>query len=104
MSSRKRLIYSAIAGSSFALSIWILIGDRWHSTVSRAVAEYSGALIVSLLPGFVLVFAVSRNIHAANTWLVAIGNFLFYSVLVYFLIVLRTKRRRRALQPPASLE
>jgi hypothetical protein len=103
MSSRKRLIDSAIAGSSFALLTWILIGDRWHATVIRAVAEYSGTLIVSLLPGFVLVFAVSRNIHAANTWLVAIGNFLFYSVLVYLLIVLWTKRRRRALQPPASL-
>ena len=104
MSSKNRLIYSAIAGATFALLTWILFGDHFHSTVIRTLVEYSGAVIVFLLPGIVLGFAVSRNIHAASTGIVAIGNFLFYSVLVYFLIVLWTKRRRRALQPPASLE
>jgi len=96
MSSRKRLIYSAIAGSCAALLTWILIGDHWHSTVIRAFGEYSGALFVLVLPGFVVGFAVSRNIHAANTWLAAIGNFLFYSLLVYLATLVRAKLRKRA--------
>jgi hypothetical protein len=95
MPTRRGRIYSAIAGAGFALLTWILIGEHSFST-ARALGEYNRALGVLLLLGFVLGFAVTRNIHSANTGIVAIGNFLFYSVLDYVVFLRRAKLRRRA--------
>jgi hypothetical protein len=46
-----------------------------------------------LLPGFFAGFMVSGNIHVANTWVVVLGNFVFYSGLAYLMGTLWAKRR-----------
>lgn len=42
-----------------------------------------GPMAILLLPGFILAFVASGNIHAFNQWVVPVGNFAFYIRIVY---------------------
>jgi hypothetical protein len=92
MPPRYRLLCSFFAGCGFALLTWIAIGD--HAAASR-FGNPGGTTIIFLVPGIIAGFAVSGNIHAANTWFVAIGNFLFYAGLAYLSITLWSKLRAK---------
>jgi len=91
MSPRNRLICSALTGGAFAFLTWIVIGDH----VGSGVGDFPGTGIIFLLPGLFAGFAASGNVHTANIWLVASGNFVFYSGLAYLLIRFWTRRRTK---------
>lgn len=48
--------------------------------------------MILLLSGMSVDVMVSDNIHFANTWVVALGNFIFYFEIVY--LVLANRRNR----------
>ncbi len=92
-----RLIGPLLSGLAFALLTWLIIGDHSLPNWAGRGIEWIGYLIMFLLlPGFIAGFAVSNNIHNADTWIVALGNFLFYFGLMYFVGRLRERRRAKA--------
>jgi len=47
--------------------------------------------MILLLPGMFAGVMVSGNIHVANNWIVALGNFIFYFGVVYLVLANREK-------------
>lgn len=89
-----RLMRSLLVGLAFGLLTWLMIGVRPHPHPAGTGFEWLGqVIIILLLPGFFAGFMVSGNIHVANTWVVVLGNFVFYSGLAYLMGTLWAKRR-----------
>jgi len=89
---RGRLFVSLLVGSAFALLTWMMIGNHTHP-MGRGFESLGDAIMMALLPGIFAGFAVSGNIHAANAWIVALGNFLFYFGLAYLLLAIQARVR-----------
>jgi hypothetical protein len=90
-----RLIVPLLSGLAFALLTWLVIGDHPEPNWTGRGIEWLGyPVMILLFPGFIAGFAVSNNIHIADTWVVASGNFLFYFGLTY--LVGRFRERRKA--------
>jgi hypothetical protein len=92
MCLRYRLICPVFAGSAFALLTWIILGDHLPAS---GFGDYPGPALIFILPGLFAGFAVSGNVHVANIWIAAIGNFVFYSGIVYLLLGFWTRRRAK---------
>jgi hypothetical protein len=91
-----RLIASLLSGLAFAFLTWLTIGDHPYPRPIESGFEWVGqAIIVLLLPGFFAGFVASGNIHVANTWVVALGNFAFYFGLAYLVGTSWEKRKAR---------
>ena len=94
-----RLIGSLVVGLAFAFVTWLMIGDYPHPHASPHLTgiefEYLGEItMILLLPGMVIGVMVSGNIHVTDTWVVALGNFVFYFGVAYF--ILRGIAKRKA--------
>lgn len=98
MALRKgRLIGSLLLGLAFAFLTWMMIGDHPYPRPLGSEFEWLGqAIIILLFPGLFAGFMVSGNIHVANTWVVALGNFLFYFALAYLVGIFWEKRRAKS--------
>ncbi len=93
---KNRLIGSLLLGLAFASLTWVMIGDHASVRPTGIGFEYIGEVImVLLLPGMFTGVMVSGNIHVANTWIVAVGNFIFYFGVVYLVLASREKRKHR---------
>ncbi len=82
--SRKRL-YALVAGCFFALlSIWMLkftaLAASW---LGQSLAPLGTLLFSFVIPGLVVGYVISGNIHVAQTWIVALANFGFYYGVAY---------------------
>jgi hypothetical protein len=56
-----------------------MIGDhRYHHPIGSGFEWLGQVIIILLLPGLFTGFMVSGNVQVANTWVVALGNFVFY--------------------------
>ena|ERR1700679_2232159 len=87
---------SLLSGLAFAFLTWLMIGDHaGPQPVGKGFEWLGEAIMILLLPGFAAGFALSNNIHIADTWIVASANFLFYFGLVYLGATLWQKRRAR---------
>jgi len=93
---RSRLIASLAVGFAFALLTWVMIGNHRDLRPTGVGFEYLGEIItILLLPGMFAGVMISGNIHVANTWIVAVGNFIFYFGVVYLVLASREKRKHR---------
>jgi len=110
-----RLIGSLVVGLVFAFLTWVVIGDHPYRRPPGNGLEYLGwvifgnlpyrgigsseylgeAVTILLLPGMFAAVMVSGNIHIASTWIVALGNFVFYFGVVYLVLVNREKRKAK---------
>src|SRR5215469_4289048 len=92
---RSRLITSLAAGFALALLTLVMIGNHRHPLRPTGVEfEFLGEIsMVLLLPGMFAGVMISGNIHVANTWIVAAGNFIFYFGVVYLVLACRERRR-----------
>lgn len=96
MALRSRLIASLAAGFAFAFLTWVMIGNHRDLRPTGVGFEHLGEIImILLLPGMFAGVMISGNIHVANTWIVAVGNFIFYFGAVYFVLANRDKRRAK---------
>lgn len=71
--NRTKLFIALLMGGSSAL-ISVLMFQAPHRI---------GPMAILLLPGFILAFVASGNIHAFNQWVVPVVNFAFYIGIVY---------------------
>jgi len=93
---KNRLIGSLLLGLAFASLTWVMIGDHASVRPTGIGFEYIGEVImVLLLPGMFTGVMVSGNIHVANTWIVALGNFVFYFGLAYLAGTYCERRRAK---------
>ncbi len=91
-----RLIGSLVVGLAFAFLTWVMIGNHPYRRPTGIGFEYLGEVImILLLPGMFAGVMVSGNIHVANTWVVALGNFIFYFGVVYLVLANREKRKAK---------
>jgi hypothetical protein len=89
-----RLTSSFLVGLAFAFLAWVMIGEHADPRTTGIGFEYLGEVImILLLPGMFAGVMVSGNIHLANTWIVSLGNFVFYFGVLYFILAVREKRR-----------
>jgi len=89
-----RLIGSLVVGLVFAFLTWVMIGDNAYGRPTGIAFEYLGEVImILLLPGMFAAVMVSGNIHLGSTWIVVLGNFVFYFGLVYVVLAMRAKRK-----------
>jgi hypothetical protein len=96
-----RLFGSFTVGLAFAFLTWVMIGDHAHPIAIPNELELLGAVLMFLLlPGMIAGFPISGNIHIANTWFVALGNFVFYFGIAY--LALMNRERRKARRTPIS--
>jgi hypothetical protein len=73
-----------------------MIGNHTYRRPTGIGFEYLGEVImILLLPGMFAGVMVSGNIHVASTWVVALGNFLFYFGVVYLVLANREKRKAK---------
>jgi len=96
-----RLIVSLVVGLAFAYLTWLMIGDYPHPHARPHLTgigfEYLGEVImILLLPGMVTGVLVSGNIHVTNTWIVALGNFVFYFGVTYLILTRIENRKARS--------
>jgi len=90
----KQLIGSLVVGFAFAFLTWVMIGNNSYSTPTGIGFVYLGeAIMVMLLPGMFAGVMASGNIHTANPWIVALGNFIFYFGVVYLVLAYRERRK-----------
>ncbi len=89
-----RLIASLLVGLALAFLTWVMIDDHADPRITGIGFEYLGEVImILLLPGMFAGVMVSGNIHVASTWIVALGNFIFYFGVVYLILTVREKRK-----------
>jgi len=90
------LISSLLAALTLAFLTWGMIGNHAYRRPTGIGFEYLGEVImILLLPGMFAGVMVSGNIHVANTWIVSLGNFVFYFGVVYLILAVRENRRAR---------
>ncbi len=99
-----RLFASLAVGLVFAFLTWVMIGDHRHPMAIPTDLDFLGSVFTLLLfPGLIAGFLISGNIHIANTWFVALGNFIFYLGIAQLALKIRERRKaRRTLAPSAS--
>jgi hypothetical protein len=97
-----RLGGSLVVGLAFAFLTWLIIGDHPYHRGDHPFEPtgigfvYLGEVImILLLPGMFAAVMVSGNIHIASTWIVALGNFVFYFGVVYLILANREKRKAK---------
>jgi|HubBroStandDraft_4_1064222.scaffolds.fasta_scaffold536108_1 hypothetical protein len=98
------LLASLTVGLAFAFLTWVMIGDHRHPMAIPTDLDFLGSVFTLLLfPGLIAGFLISGNIHIANTWFVALGNFIFYFGIAQLALKIRERRKaRRTLAPSAS--
>jgi hypothetical protein len=91
-----RLIGSLVVGLVFAFITWVMIGNNAYGRPTGIAFEYLGEVImILLLPGLFAAVMVSGNIHIGSTWIVVLGNFIFYFGAVYLVLANREKRKSK---------
>jgi hypothetical protein len=105
MINRRRLYALLTAGFVALLTIWMLeFTASIAAWLGNGVLARIGTLLFSLvMPGLLIGYAVSGNIHVAQTWLVVLANFIFYYGVAYVTqgiwARLRPKSRRQGALP-----
>lgn len=98
MALRNRLLIgSLLSGLASAFVTWLMIGD--HAAFDLMGSRFKwlgGGMYILVLPGLFAGMIVSGNVHLGNTWVVALGNFLFFFSLVYFIGRCWKKRRAKS--------
>ena len=85
MAEKKRLLYALLVASIFGIAPLAMF--RLARPTSNEFLYWVGGIIsVLFMPGFVAGFATSGNIHVGQTWIVALGNFVFYLGVTYFIL------------------
>jgi len=86
------LLVGALAGCTMAAATLGLEGLRL------------GRVVFLLIPGFILAIAVSGNVHAFPLSVAAIGNFVFWLLLVWLVgsLIAKFGRRRTISDDPDS--
>jgi hypothetical protein len=83
----------------FAILVGCVIGSLFptanHISARSPIAmPWLGELLLIIsLPGMVFAIAIAGNVHDFSMWAAALGNTAFYSVLVYFILTKRARRR-----------
>jgi uncharacterized membrane protein len=101
----RKLICSLAAGCIFAFSTVMMMEFPVLSPIT-VFAWIERLFSILLMPGFLVGFTVSGNIHVASPWVVTSANFVLYFGLVYLLLMVREKlkaqseRRRRISSTP----
>jgi hypothetical protein len=90
VSVRARLIVASLSGCVFGSLTLVLIRFPDLSRIT-VIAWLQRLVHILLLPGFLVGYAGSRNIHVALTWVVVLANFLIYFGLVWVLLAARQK-------------
>jgi hypothetical protein len=98
------LLASLTVGLAFAFLTWVMIGDHRHPMAIPTDLDFLGSVFTLLLfPGLIAGILISGNIHIANIWFVALGNFIFYFGVAQLALKIRERRKaRRTLAPSAS--
>ena len=91
----KRVFYSLAAGCVSAFSTLLLMQFPVLSSIT-VLAWFKRLFSVLLLPGFLVGYGVSGNVHVASPWLVTLANFVFYSGLVYLVLMVSHKLKARS--------
>ena len=91
-----RLVGSLVVGLVFAFLTWVMIGNNAYGRPTGIAFEYLGEVImILLLPGLFAAVMASGNIHIGSTWIVVLGNFVFYFGVAYLVLANREKRRTK---------
>ena len=88
----RRILYSMAAGFAFAFSTLAMIEFPVLSSIT-VVASLQRFFSILLMPGFLLGYATSGNIHVASPVVVTSANFVFYFALAYLTLTLWSKRK-----------
>lgn len=100
---RNRLIGSLLLGFMLAFLTWAMIGDHPNpGPIGTELGWLGQTAIILLLPGFLSGFAISGNVHVANTWVIVLVNFVFYFGLAYLVGTFWEKRHVRLQEPGAA--
>jgi hypothetical protein len=91
----RRLLYSFAVGCVFALSTLMMIEFPVLSSI-EVVALFQRWFSILLMPGFLIGFAVSGNIHVTSPWVVTSANFVFYFALGYLTVTLWSKIKAKS--------
>jgi hypothetical protein len=91
-----RLADDEVNKTKLLLALLIASGSGVLSVMMTRFPERIGAAVVLLFPGFVLSIITSGNVHDFDTWIVVLGNFVFYFGIVYLLCEFRERYARRA--------
>ncbi len=92
---RNRLIGSLVVGLAFAFLTWVMIGNNSYGRPGIGFEYLGEAITILLLPGMFAGLMVSGNVHVADIWVVASGNFIFYFGVVYFVLAYRERRKAK---------
>jgi hypothetical protein len=88
----RRVIISLLSACLIAFVPW---------TTARFFPAYGplswAQLVIAclVLPGLLVNLVLSGNVHGGTLWVVHLANVLFYFCLIYYAMLLRTKRREQ---------
>jgi hypothetical protein len=81
----------------------VMIGDHRHPMAIPTDLDFLGSVFTLLLfPGLIAGILISGNIHIANIWFVALGNFIFYFGIAHLALKLRQRRKAGGTQAAPS--
>jgi hypothetical protein len=78
------ILWPLLIGCGFGLLTWVMIGNHsWHINGPQRLGD---VIMLLVMPGFLIAFVESHNIHAAHSWIVVIGNVCVYYLVSYLLV------------------
>ncbi len=86
----RRLTYAALGGCFAGITTWMALAPPF---LVGLFSHLEGRFYILLMPGISIGFAASGNVHYADTWIVALGNAVFYFSVIYIVHALVAKMR-----------
>ena len=77
--------------SAFFLALFLAVCAAGLSLLMVRSPENFGAAAVLLFPGAVIAIITSGNVHDVRAWVVAVGNFIFYFMVVYLFEIVQRR-------------